>query len=224
MPIICFLVYNGLNTYLDAITIYRCINILEKNSKPTIQTLLTFLHGCMTSKLVDNKRNFIPSRVFMESNPFVARTWGLNKFNINFPNLCTLNQEPVPASDPTASSSDINLNSFQHFISSLKLTGISHTPAITKVSTEPIMEDIYFMRQEEIDLHLNLCGMNTGKNHHYHHTCTTSLANISLRVFNTMSSHTRCATPSTMTVTASQYLPLSSRQSKRGSTSQKSHT
>ena len=115
----------------------------------------------MTNRLVNYKRTFIPSSVFMDSTPPAAHTWGLKKFNIISPTICTLNQEPVPASAPPASSPDINLNLFQHYISALKLPGISPPPAITNAPTEPIMEDIYAMHQEENDLCIKLCGLNT---------------------------------------------------------------
>ena len=71
-------------------------------------------------------------------------------------------QEPGPASAPPAASPDIDLKLFQHFLSALKLPGLPPPPAIASVSTEPIMEDIYAIWREEIDLHLKLCWMNVG--------------------------------------------------------------
>ena len=123
MPISAFLVYYGFDTDLDTITIYRPIKTLDNLSKPTVQTLLTFLRVCITRRLVNYKGTFIPSSVFMDSTPPEARTWGLNKFNITFPNLCSSHQEPGPASNPPAESSDIHLNSSQTFLSTLKLPG-----------------------------------------------------------------------------------------------------
>ena len=88
-PIIAFLVQNGFDEDLDTITIYKRIKTLDNLSEPYIQALLTFLHGCMTSRLVNDTGNFIPSIFFMDSTPPGARTWGLNKFNITFPTLFT---------------------------------------------------------------------------------------------------------------------------------------
>ena len=78
MPISAFIFYNGFNADLDVITIYRRIKTLDNLAKPAIQTLLTFLCGCTTSRLVNDTGTFILSIVFMESTPLVARTWGIN--------------------------------------------------------------------------------------------------------------------------------------------------
>ena len=116
MPISAFLVYNGFDVDLYAITIYRHTKTLPDLSEPAVQTLLTFLCGCMTSRLVNDTVTFIPSSVFMESTPPAARTWGLNKFNITFPTLCSSHHETGPASASPVSLSDINLKLFQHFL------------------------------------------------------------------------------------------------------------
>ena len=137
------------------------INTLENLAKPAIQALLTFLRGCITSRLVKDTGTFIPSSVFMGSTPPSDFTWVLNKFNITFPTLCTPDQDPGPDSAQPAVSPDINLNLFQHFLSALKLPGISPPPAITNGPIEPIMEDIYAMFQEEIYLCLKICRLNT---------------------------------------------------------------
>ena len=142
MPISAFLVYNGFDMDIYFITIYRCIKTLDNLAKPAVQALITFLCGCMTSILVNDMGTLIPSSVFMDSTPPTALTWGINKFNITFQTLCSSHQEPGPASDPPAASSDINLNLFQHFLSTLNLPGLSPSPAIASGSTEPIMEDI----------------------------------------------------------------------------------
>ena len=97
----------------------------------------------------------------MGSTPPSDFTWVLNKFNITFPTLCTPDQDPGPDSAQPAVSPDINLNLFQHFLSALKLPGISPPPAITNGPIEPIMEDIYAMFQEEIYLCLKICRLNT---------------------------------------------------------------
>ena len=131
IPISDFLVYNGFDADLDAINIYRCIKNPYNLAKPAIRALLTFLRGCMTSILVNDTVTFIPSSVFMKSTPPSACKLWLNKLNITFPTVFTPHQEPVPASDPPVASRDNNLNLFQHFLSSLKLPGLSHLPAIT---------------------------------------------------------------------------------------------
>ena len=87
VPISAFLVYNGFDADLYAITIYMRIKTLSNLAKPAVQASLTFLPGCMTSRLVNYMGTFIPFSVFMESTPHAARTWGLNKFNITFPTL-----------------------------------------------------------------------------------------------------------------------------------------
>ena len=116
----------------------------------------------MTRILVNDTGTFIPSSVFMELTTPADRTWGLNKFNTTFPTLCSSHQEPGPASDPPAASPDINLKLFQHFLSNLKLPGLSPSPAIASGSTQPILEDIYSLCWEEIDLHLKICRLNAG--------------------------------------------------------------
>ena len=78
MTINSFLVYDGLNTDLDTITIYRRIKTLDNLDEPAIQALLTFLRGCMTSRLVNDTGTFIMYSVFMESKPPADRTWGRN--------------------------------------------------------------------------------------------------------------------------------------------------
>ena len=76
--------------------------------------------------------------------------------------MCTPHQEQGTASAPPAASTDINLNLFQHFLSSLKLPDIFPPPEIAKGPTEYIMEDIYAMCREEIDIHLKIYGLNAG--------------------------------------------------------------
>ena len=98
MPISAFRVYDGFDAELDTITIYRRIKNLPDLSELDFQELLTFLRDCMTSRLVNDTGNFIPSSVFMDSTPPAARTWGINKFNINFTTICSSHQEPGPAS------------------------------------------------------------------------------------------------------------------------------
>ena len=162
VPISPFLVYDGLNADLDAIAIYRRIKTLENLNKPAIQALLTFICECTTRQLVDYTGNFIPPSVFVEPSPPAASKGGLNKFNTTLPTLCTPRQEPGPASARPAAFPDINLNLFQHFLSALKLPGISPPPTVTNSPIEPIIEDIYDMCREEIDLHLKLCKLNAG--------------------------------------------------------------
>ena len=87
MPISAFLVYKGFDANLYTITIYRRIKNLENLAKPVVQALLTFLRVCMTSRLVNDTVTFIPSIVFMVSNPPTASMWGLNKCNITFPTI-----------------------------------------------------------------------------------------------------------------------------------------
>ena len=112
--------------------------------------------------MVNDTGTFIVSSVFMDSTPTAYLKWGINKFKITFPTLCYSHQDPGPASDPPATSPYINLNLLQHFLSTLKLPGMSPSPAISRGSTELIMEDIYSMFREEIDLYLKLCRLNTG--------------------------------------------------------------
>ena len=138
------------------------INTLPNLAEPAVQALLTFLRGCITSRLINYTGTFILSRVFMESTPPAARMWGRNKFNIIFPTLCSSHHDLGPDSAPPAASSYIYLNLFQHFLSTFKLPGLSPSTAISRGSTEPIMEDIYSIFQEEIVLHIKLCGLNPG--------------------------------------------------------------
>ena len=142
MPINAFLVYNGFDADLYAITIYMRIKTLSDLAKPAVQAPLTFLPGCMTSRLVNETGTFIQYSVFVESTQPAARTWGIYKFNITFPTLCSSHQDPCPASAPPAASSGINLKLFQHLLATLNLPGISPSPSISSGSTEPIMENI----------------------------------------------------------------------------------
>ena len=142
MPISAFLVYNGFDTDLDSIIIYRCIKTLYNLAKLTVQALLTFLCGCMTSRLVNDTRTFILSSVCMDSTPPASCTLDINKFNITFTTLCSSHQEPGSDLAPPAASSDIKSNLFQHFLSTIKIPGLPPSPAIASGSTEPITEDI----------------------------------------------------------------------------------
>ena len=78
--------------------------------------------------MVNDTGTFIVSSVFMDSTPTAYLKWGINKFKITFPTLCYSHQDPGPASDPPATSPYINLNLLQHFLSTLKLPGISPSP------------------------------------------------------------------------------------------------
>ena len=69
MPTSAFLLCDGFNTDLYATTIYRRIKNLDNPNKPTTLVLLTFLHGCMTTRLVNDTGTFIPTSVFMEATP-----------------------------------------------------------------------------------------------------------------------------------------------------------
>ena len=89
MLISAYIVYSGFYADPDATTIYRRIKTLDNLAKPSIQTLLTFLRGFMTNILVNDTITFIPYIVFMESTEPAYHTWGLNKFNITFPTLCS---------------------------------------------------------------------------------------------------------------------------------------
>ena len=116
----------------------------------------------MTSRLVNNTGTLTPSIVLIYSTPPAARTWFLNKFNTTFTNIFTPHYEPDPASDPAASSPYINLNILKHFLSDIKLPGLSPPSAIANSPTEPIIEDTYTIFCEEIYLHLKLCRLNAG--------------------------------------------------------------
>ena len=98
----------------------------------------------MTSRMVNDTGTFIPSNVLMESTTPVALTWGLNKVNITVTTLCSSHREPGTDSAPPTALSGINLNLFQHFLSTLKLPGLPPSTAIYR---------------GEIDLHLKLWGM-----------------------------------------------------------------
>ena len=135
MTISTFLVYYGLKTDLDAITIYRHIKTLDNLNEPAIQELLTFLLGCMASRILNDMGTFIHISVFMEATPTEACKWGLKAFNTTFPTLYTQYQEPGPDQPPPAASPDINLNLFQHFISDPNLQGIPPPPSIDNVPT-----------------------------------------------------------------------------------------
>ena len=74
MPISAFLFYDVFDVYIYAITIYRPIKTLDNLSKLAVQALLTFLCGCMTSRLENDTGTFILYSIFMDSNPPVART------------------------------------------------------------------------------------------------------------------------------------------------------
>ena len=120
--------HNGFNTDLDAINIYKCVKTMDNKNEPATQALLTSLRGCTNIRLVNDMGTFIPSGAIMEATSPAARTWGFNKFNTTFPNLFTLHQYPAPAA--ATDSPDININLFQHFLSALKLPGLSPSPDI----------------------------------------------------------------------------------------------
>ena len=170
MPVSAFLVYDGFDADLDTIIIYRRIKTLDNLVKPAIQALLNFLRGCMTSILINDTGTFIPSNVFIDSTPSASHTWGLNKFNINFPTLFSPHKEPGPTSDPPAASPDININSFQRFLSAAL-----HNPS-WKIFTPCAGRKSIFISSYAVWIQ--------GTNHHFCHNCATWRANMSLRVFN----------------------------------------
>ena len=104
-----FLVYDSFNSDLDDITIYKCVKILDNLNEPFIQALITFLRGCITSRLVNDTGTFIPSSVFMEATPPLECTWGLKTFNTTLQTLWTPHQEPVPDLTTPSTSPDIIL-------------------------------------------------------------------------------------------------------------------
>ena len=51
MPIPAFLVYDGFEMDIDAVTVYKCVHALANLDETNMLALLSFLRGCMTSRL-----------------------------------------------------------------------------------------------------------------------------------------------------------------------------
>ena len=118
-------------------------------------------------------------------------------------------------------SSDINLNLFQHFLSNLKLPGLSPSPEFPAALQNPSQKIFTPCAGRRLIFISSYVSWTQGTKHHLHHNYAASREIMSLKKFETRSSQDRSATQNTMTVTASNYLPLSPRPSKRGSTPQK---
>ena len=161
MPIITFLVYDGFDMDLDAVTIYKRVQNLHNQQDPHVQAMLHFLRGCMTKRYKTNKdpTTFVDASYFLANPHPTAREWALRKFHESFPALTQNN--------PQAASITSQQPSFQLIQSLLQaLNPQAATATASTLQTQgpvaPKYEELLGMCQEEIDLHLNLCGLQTG--------------------------------------------------------------
>jgi len=100
LPIPSFLVYDGFETVINAVTVYHRVSALDNQGEPNIVALSAFLRGCMTSRNQRDYNTYSASQVFMASSPPAARAWGVQKLLTSFP---ALKPEEAAKGNPTTS-------------------------------------------------------------------------------------------------------------------------
>ena len=161
MPIITFLVYDGFEQDLDAVTVYKRVQNLHNQTEPHVQAMLQFLRGCMVKRYKTNKdpTTYVDPKIFFANQHPVAPEWALRKFQATFPSL---QSNPQTASQTTQVPNP-NLQLIQTLLQALNpqaATVATSTPQ--PGPTAPKYEELLSMCQEEIDLHLTLCGLQLG--------------------------------------------------------------
>ena len=160
MLIVTFLVYDSFDQDLDAVTVYKQVQNLHNQQEPHVQAILHFLQGCMVKRYKTNKdpTTYVHSS-FSLANPHpTAREWALHKFQENFPAL----QNPQTA-PPSTQNQQPNLQLIQTLLQALNpQAAISAMTTQAPGPTAPKYEELLRMCQEEIDLHLGLCGLQLG--------------------------------------------------------------
>ena len=161
MPIITFLVYDGFDQDLDAVVVYKRVQNLHNQQDPYVQGVLKYLRGCMTKRNKGSRdpSTYVPENYFMANPHTRAKEWGLHKFHERFPALAPSTGTNTSAQAPPQA----NLQLIQSIIQALnpQSAGAS-APPTQPGPTAPNYEDLLGMCQEEIDLHLHICGLQKG--------------------------------------------------------------
>ena len=153
MPIPAFLVYDGFDKDLDAVTVYKRVHALANLEEPNMLALSSFLRGCMTSRLKHDVNTYAASQVFMAAPPPTARSWGVQKLSASFPALA---RAPMPSpslgTDPNAALMAALLKSLQPQELNAKASAL----------TKPENDDKFGMSKSELSLMLKFCGLEEG--------------------------------------------------------------
>ena len=163
MRIITFLVYDGFDQDLDAVVVYKPVQNLHNQQDPYVQGVLKFLWGFMTKRNKGSRdpSTYVAETYFMANPHNKAKEWGVHKLHERFPNLA-----PTPNAAPTGQSNlQANLQLIQSIIQALNPQAAGASAMTTAPGlTAPNYEDLLGMcqGQEEIDLHLHICGLNQG--------------------------------------------------------------
>lgn len=163
MPIITFLVYDRFDQDLDAVVGYKRVQNLHNQQGPYVQGVLKFLRGCMTkcNKGTRDPSTYIAETYFMANPHNKAREWGLHKFHERFPSLAPTSQQMASSQNQNPQA---NLQLIQSIIQALNPQAASSLQQQPTAAgpTAPNYEDLLGMCQEDIDLHLHICGLQTG--------------------------------------------------------------
>ena len=81
MPIPAFLVYDGFEIDIDAVTVYKRVHALANLDEPNMLALSSFLRVCMTIRLKNDVNTDAASQVFMAAPPPTVRGWGVQKLS-----------------------------------------------------------------------------------------------------------------------------------------------
>jgi len=154
MPIPAFIVYDGFEKDLDAVTVYKRVQALANRDVPSMIALSAFLRGCMTARLKNDTNTYASSQVFMAAPSPAARGWGVQKLISSFPALTRPQMPgPSPSTDPNMALMAALLKSLQ------PQEGKKDSPATTK----PENDDKFGMSNSELTLMLLFCGLNEGE-------------------------------------------------------------
>ena len=134
---------------------------LHNQQDPYVQGVLKFLQGCMTKRNKGSRdpSTYVAKSYFMANPHSKAKEWGVHKFHECFPNLV-----PTPNAAPTGQSNpQTNFQLIRSIIQALNPQAAGSSATATPPGpTAPNYKDHLGMCQEEIDLHLHICGLHQG--------------------------------------------------------------
>ena len=161
MPIPLFLVYDGSETYLDAVTVCHHVNALDNQEEQHIVALSAFLRECMTSRNQRDSNTYSTSQVFMASSSPAERAQGVQKLLTSFPSLKAedaANRNPTTslATEPNA----VLMAALLKYFTSQASASVIIPAAAT------VMKDKFGMSRIKLDTMLKFYGLNTGEETH----------------------------------------------------------
>ena len=158
IPIPAYLVYDGFEKDLDAVTVYKRVKALLTTDDPYIASILSFLRACTTSRNKDDNSTYDSTDTFMAAVPAVANTWGLQKFKTLYPLLCA---RPAAISGAPGGETP-SVKFFETMLQALHNTK-NAKPSEETGPTANNPEDIFGMSRGELDQMLMYCGLQSGE-------------------------------------------------------------